>query len=357
MNNAHISDFLRLESEYLSGVDKPLIGYLCLRVPVELIEAYGAVPVRIVSPAGVQPEGHPSIRADACSFCRSIPSVMAVEPYDRLAAIIAGGCCDQMRRLTETLGNELDIPVIFFGAPRTWNSDRTYFIAEMKEAFAHLGRAIGSERDDEALRHYIEIRNELRELVNRLRDDGRLPGKLLHKIAASALPADMTIGFLSGLNPDPLSEDSIRLMLMGSIPSGKELALIDEMGGQVVADATCLGDRAFVLPKSPLNDDPIHYLYQHYIEDNLCPHRRPMTPLIEYIKELIQLRRVEGVVFRAVKYCHPYGLAATRFRKELDKPFLQLDDDLTLLALGSFRTRIGAFVEMLEAKKRMRAKG
>jgi benzoyl-CoA reductase/2-hydroxyglutaryl-CoA dehydratase subunit BcrC/BadD/HgdB len=281
--------------------------------------------------------------------------VVNVEPYTRLAAIIAGACCDQMRRLTETLGNELDIPVIFYGAPRTWHSDRTYFMDEMIEAFKRLGKAFGSELDDERLRYYIEVRNELRVLVNRLRENGTLPAKLLHKIAASLLPAERIIKFLHDLKPELPSDNSIRLMLMGSIPSGKELALIDEMGGQVVADATCLGDRALVLPKPPLNDDPIQYLYHHYIEDNLCPHRRPIMPLIDYLKQLIQQRRVEGVVFRAVKYCHPYGLAATRFRKELCVPFLQLDDDLTLQALGSFRTRIGAFVEMLEARKRMEA--
>ena len=52
-----------------------------------------------------------------------------------------------------------------------------------------------------------------------------------------------------------------------------------------------------------------------------------------------------------MKYCHPFGLAATRFRNALNVPFLQIDDDLTLQASASFRTRIGAFVEMLEMKR------
>lgn len=143
-------------------------------------------------------------------------------------------------------------------------------------------------------------------------------------------------------------------MLFGSIPSGKEIALIDEIGGYVAADLTCLGDRVFEV-KENLSNDPLEFLYEHYIEQNNCPHRRPYTPLIEYSIKQIKDRQIDGVIYRSVKYCHPFGLTAKRFKEELGIPFLQLDDDLTLQATGSFRTRIGAFVEMLEAQKRHKA--
>ena len=348
-NDACVEDFTQLESEYLSSVSKPLVGYLCLRVPVELIEAYGAVPIRIVSQPGIEPERYTFIRSDACSFCRSVPAVMNSEPYSRLDAVIAGACCDQLRRLMETLNDNLDIPVIFYGAPRTWDCDRSYFLTEMLNAFNRLGRAIGGKLSEDELRRLIDSRNRLRELVNRMRDSGKLPGRLLQMIASSPLPTEKVMDFLNALKPEQKSDGRVRLMLVGSIPSGKELALIEEMGGLVVADATCLGDRAFIPPVSQSND-PIEFLYHHYIENNLCPHRRPYTRLIEYIKEMIERRKVEGVIYRSVKFCHPYGLAATRFKTELNVPFLELDDDLTLQAVSSFRTRIGAFVEMLEVR-------
>ena len=53
-----------------------------------------------------------------------------------------------------------------------------------------------------------------------------------------------------------------------------------------------------------------------------------------------------------MKYCHPYGLAATRIKSMLKMPFLRIDEDLDSQAEGNLRTRIGAFLEMLEAKKR-----
>ncbi len=148
-------------------------------------------------------------------------------------------------------------------------------------------------------------------------------------------------------------------MLFGSIPSGKELDIIEELGGWVVADGTCLGDRVV----SPFAEqegikggvsDPMRFLYRYYIEGNNCPLRRPYTSLIEYVKNLITERRAEGIIYRSVKYCHPFGLSVARFRSELNVPFLQIDDDLTLQATTSFRTRIGAFIEMLEMKKNSR---
>ncbi|NQU04945.1 MAG: 2-hydroxyacyl-CoA dehydratase, partial [Calditrichaeota bacterium] len=347
-NNNNLKYFTQLETDYLSSTPKPLVGYLCLRTPVELIEAYGAVPVRITAQDGVQTEGYTPIRTDACSFCRSVPDLMNTEPYKRLNAVIAGACCDQMRRLTETLGDTLNIPVIFYGAPRTWNSDKSYFLGEMRDAFEALGKVIGTKLNEVELKRYIESRNTLRERINQMRESDELPSLLLHRIAASSLTADRIIDFL---NKSELEQDEvtgIRLMLLGSIPSGKEITLIEESGAQVVADATCMGDRAFTLPES-LHRDPFEFLYMYYIEDNLCPHRRPYDRLIDYVKEMIISRRVDGVVYRSVKYCHPFGLAATRFKSELDMPFLQLDDDLTLQATSSLKTRIGAFVEMLEA--------
>ena len=351
--NTYLEQFVQLETEYLSRVTKPLVGFLCLRVPVELIEACGAVPVRIVSTPDVLLEGYSSIRTDACSFCRSIPFMLNTKPYNRLKAIIAGTCCDQMRRLTETLNNILDLPVILFGAPRTWHSDKSYFIAEMRRAFDRLGEVTGTSFNKDELNHFIENRQRLRKQIMLMRDTETLPTDLLNRIAGSPLPAEQIIAFLEKIEPVPQSDNKIRLMLVGSIPSGKELYITQEIGGQIVADATCLGDRAFTIPNST-NSDPIEFLYQHYVEDNLCPHRRPYHPLIEYVRVLAERRKVDGIIYRSVKFCHPYGLAAFRFKTELNVPFLHLDDDLSLQAVSSFRTRIGAFIEMLEAKKNLK---
>ncbi len=348
-----VQDFLKLESDYLKEISgkRPMIGYLCLRTPIELIEAYGAVPKRIVSSPEVSTTGYNPIRNDACSFCRQVPELLNPEPYRSLSGIIAGACCDQMRRLVDILNETLEIPAIIFGAPRTYNQDKDYFLSEMKAAFIRLGESLGHEFNENELNKAVKGHQQLRVVVNRKREKGIISPPLLHKLAGSCLPVNRILEFIEGLKPVPEKQDAVRLMLFGSIPSGKEIALIEEIGAKVVSDLTCLGDRAFEIKDIPV-ENPMEYIYQYYIELNNCPHRRPFTPLIDYAKQQIRDRKVDGIVYRSVKYCHPFGLTAKRFKEELGIPFLQLDDDLTLQATGSFRTRIGAFVEMLQAQKR-----
>lgn len=347
-----LEEFSTLESEYLkkSVSSRPVVGYLCLRVPPELIMAMGCIPRRIVYEYGAEQQLNNLIRTDACSFCRSVPAILKSEKYSDLKAIIAGACCDQMRRLTETTANYSDLPVFFFGASRTWDSDSGYFKNEMLNAFERMGSMLGLTIDPVQLKNHISARSNLVQLINELRDSNSMPPQLLHKIAGSSLPSELIFDFLSNHDLSPIVNERVKILLMGSIPSGKELQIIEESGGSVIADATCMGDRAF-RPYSVSDSDSIDLLYNHYVEGNLCPHRRPFTRLIDYVKDLAERREVNGIIYRSVKFCHPYSLSAKRFKEEIGLPMLIIDDDLTLQAVSSFRTRIGAFIEMLEARK------
>ena len=366
MKSAYTQDiqtFQELEREYLrqDSKAKSRVGYLCLRVPPEYIQACRAVPLRIIPRSGYDPSGRKAltshktltgftdIRTDACSFCRSVPAILQTESYHNLNAIIGGACCDQMRRLMDTLQKDLDIPVILFGAPRTWNADRGYFRAEMHNALCRIAEISGHVPTQYELWDRIRINNKLKLIVNRLRHQGKLSNSLLQKIASSPLPPEKVIEHLKGFeNRHPITAE-IKLMLAGSIPGTWELEVIEGNGARVTADVTCQGDRVFHDPVVE-NGDPLAQLYETYVENNLCPHRRPVTPLIEYMRELAAQRHVDGVIYRSVKYCHPWGLLAERMRNELGLPTLIVDDDLTSPAVESFRTRVGAFIEMLKMK-------
>jgi benzoyl-CoA reductase/2-hydroxyglutaryl-CoA dehydratase subunit BcrC/BadD/HgdB len=141
-------------------------------------------------------------------------------------------------------------------------------------------------------------------------------------------------------------------MLAGSIPGEWEVGEIEQAGGKLVADATCLGDRAFHTLTAETGD-LFNNLYQSCVAENLCPHRRPQLPTLKYLRQLTEEQKVEGIVYLTLKYCHPWGLSAPRIRQFLPEfPMLILDDDLSSPALTNFRTRVGAFVETLTSRKR-----
>ena len=128
---------------------------------------------------------------------------------------------------------------------------------------------------------------------------------------------------------------------------------MEHAGARITADATCMGDRAFHYLANE-HGDPWENLYEAYVEKNLCPHRRPMTPLLDYMRNLAEERGIQGIIYLTLKYCHPWGLAAVRMKSELGLPFLHLDDDLSSPAKSNFRTRVGAFIEMLKVRKARR---
>ncbi|TKJ39140.1 hypothetical protein CEE37_12025 [candidate division LCP-89 bacterium B3_LCP] len=349
-----ITGFDRLEKHYLASESRPKVGYLCLRVSPEYIEACGADALRIAPRPGYDLSAFTPIRPDGCSFCRSVPAILETDVYRNLNAIIAGTCCDQMRRLMDTLNDLLDIPVILFGAPRTWNADPDYFRGEMIDAFGKIEEITGNAATETELLERIRVHNNLKNSVNHLRRQEKLPTALLQRISCSILPPEEILSFLSNSRDLPAIPAEIRLLLAGSIPGVWELDVIESNGSRVVADATCLGDRVFHRLTSE-KGDPVQQLYQTYVEDNLCPHRRPVTSTIDYLKNLMDERQIDGVVYRSVKYCHPWGLLAERMKKELEAPLLIVDDDLTSPAVENFRTRVGAFTEMLKMKLRRRA--
>jgi len=354
-----LKDFSALETEYLdeTRTEKPQIGYLCMRVPVEIIEAMDAVPRRISVQSGYDITECSTIRPDGCSFCRTVPSLLKLDYYKDLKAIIGGNCCDQMRRLMDTLAAELGIPVILFSAPRTWDSDKGFFINEMESAFKKLARITGMSPNDSAVRDRIIVRNKLKRKVKHLSATGKMPHSLLQKIAVSALPAERILAFMENMEEDSFESGDINLMLAGSIPGLLENDIIAQAGGKITVDLTCLGDRVFY-EDTPDDGDVMQNLYASYIENNLCAHRRPLEPFIEYARQIIKgkennpAQMIRGIIYRSLKYCHPYGLSAERIKKSLGLPFLKLDDDLSSAVSSGMRTRIEAFIEMLRMQQK-----
>ncbi|MBC8278907.1 MAG: 2-hydroxyacyl-CoA dehydratase, partial [FCB group bacterium] len=155
----YLENYSRLESDYLrTNTDKPKIGYICLRTPLEIIESLDALPLRIIPREGFDSADYSTIRSDGCSFCRTIPAVLKTDYYAGLSAVIAGACCDQQRRVMDTLSRDLEIPVILYGAPRTFESDEDYYLKEMAAAFDKLASKFGGKLSPDKIRQRLKIR-------------------------------------------------------------------------------------------------------------------------------------------------------------------------------------------------------
>jgi benzoyl-CoA reductase/2-hydroxyglutaryl-CoA dehydratase subunit BcrC/BadD/HgdB len=151
-----------------------------------------------------------------------------------------------------------------------------------------------------------------------------------------------------------------RLLVDGACLDNIELIkLIEEIGGNVVADTLCNGARDY-FPLADTGRDPIEALADRYLRKINCPktYRENKTGTFEgdvqsrfgdigaYAKEF----RVDGAILYIYKYCDPFGFevpARKAYYKSINVPLLPLEDVYSAGTIGQLRTRIQAFLEMI----------
>jgi benzoyl-CoA reductase/2-hydroxyglutaryl-CoA dehydratase subunit BcrC/BadD/HgdB len=137
------------------------------------------------------------------------------------------------------------------------------------------------------------------------------------------------------------------------------IKLVEELGGNVVADTICNGARDY-FPKADGEGDPIDTLAHRYLDKINCPktYRENKTGTFEgdiaarfgdigaYAKEF----KVEGAILYIYKYCDPFGFevpARKAYYQSINVPLLPLEDIYSAGTISQLRTRIQAFLEMI----------
>lgn len=332
---------------------KPKVGWICLRSPVEMIEAFGAVPIRILPGDNGQEYPNESIRLDGCSFCRQCLRTIGGNFRQDLTAVIGGQTCDQMRRMIDTVRQEFSIPVRLISFPRTSRSEiEPYFKESLQEGYRWLSSILETKPAKEVLEQTIQSRQKLYKRINALRQRETIGTKLLRRIGISPLPSRQLFGLLEKIEPlEEGTEKGPRLAIIGSIIDDSILETIVLEGGRIVFDGSCQGDMAFRETEFT-SCDPFDQLYQRYALENICPHRRPIEPLLEYLTLRISEMKVDGVILASLMHCHPWGLSAKIIQERLGKPFLHLEEESGEMVSARTSTRIAAFIEMLALKGR-----
>jgi benzoyl-CoA reductase/2-hydroxyglutaryl-CoA dehydratase subunit BcrC/BadD/HgdB len=146
-----------------------------------------------------------------------------------------------------------------------------------------------------------------------------------------------------------------RLMIAGgACDDPRFMDLIEDCGGLVVADALCFGSRYFWEPVR-LTGDPIGDLATTYLGRPFCAgmsggeHER-----LDYIMDMVKRFRVDGIIFQRIRWCDLWGGEAFYLGeklKELGFPLLTLEREYWLGGVEQIRTRVQAFLEIIESRR------
>ena len=365
-----------LRAKELKKEGKNIIGYVCSFVPLEIITATGCIPFRVRGDIH-EPitTGDTLLETIVCPYYRSCFDLSVKQKYDFLSGMVIPHGCDSMVRSYSAWSYSLPYPYFHFvNIPTVCDeSSFEFFNAELNTFRKSLGEFTGRAITDEDLAQAIRIYNENRDKVRALyefrkADPPLISGKELTMVltVGSSLPIgesntllDEVLTEIGRRGKSPLKKGP-RIFIDGACLDNIELIkLVEELGGNVVADTICNGARDY-FPRTDVGGDPIDALAHRYLDKINCPktYRENKTGTFEgdiafrfgdigaYAKEF----KADGAILYVYKYCDPFGFevpARKAYYKSINVPLLHLEDVYSAGTIGQLRTRIQAFLEMI----------
>ena len=356
------------------------IGYFCNYVPEELIHAAGLSPIRLMWGGEKEPEisGGEYITPNSCSYAKSCIGYRASgkDPFFMATNyIVESPACVQMEWVLETLEKYFGVQVIPIGLPRKFGENQAlaYYLRELEDFRERIEKIADKKITEEDLKNsislYNSIRQKLRAIYNFLKEEfPPVSWEEAHEIVEAGFVLDRQ-KYLKILDT-VLEELALirerrkgnrrgpRLLIAGSIlASGdrKILDLVKELGVNIVIDELCTGTRWFW---NDVEEPTLEGLARRYLGKIPCATlpdvRREGNARREHIKELIKQYRVAGVISYTLRFCDAYAFKVEDDRKWLNQmgiPLLHINSDYSSINLGQIRTRIEAFVELLQGQK------
>ncbi len=350
-----------------------VFGWLCTYVPEEIIHAAGILPVRVTgySQEMELEDGNAYMYINNCSYSRSCLQMGLRGEYEFLDGMVAGSTCDGARRLYDLWQHYIKTPfhhILTVPRKYTEKAHALYYqqVVQLKE---QLEEFTGRQITDEQLHHSIDVYNRSRALLKQLyelrkADAPPISGAETMEVlnASFRMPKELFNQWLEQLL-DELGKSSVthksraRLMVTGSVMNNPEfIRSIEAQGGLVVTDELCTSTRYWsdpVVLKEGQN--PVEAISRRYLSNFPCARMVPSDERFNRILNLVKDFNVEGVISQIIRYCVPYAhdlpLLINRL-KEPGVPVLALDVEYGTSGSGQIQTRVQAFLEMLEARKK-----
>lgn len=352
-----------------------VFGTFCVYVPDEIVFAAGGIATGLCG--GSQfwvPGGEKVLPTNTCPLIKASVGARLDRtcPFFRIADIYVGETtCDGKKKAWEILAE--DVPVYVMDLPQMKRAKDIQAWAEEIAAFKDkVEEVTGNQVTVESLAESIRLINGKRKALERLyetRKNDKLPisGRdvlLISQIAfyddpgrftqmTNKLCDELEQRIADGVCVFP--EGTKRIMLTGTpmaIPNWKIHNIVETSGGAVVCEEMCTGTRYFekqVDESGQTIDEEIQALANRYMNIN-CACFTPNTGRIDDILRLAKEYKVDGIIDINLKFCNLYdteGYLVEKAMNEAGIPVLGIETDYTDSDAQQLRTRISAFIEML----------
>jgi len=354
----------------LNKQGKKVIGTLCSYIPEEIILAAGMIPWRVTGTwEGMTPNAEAYRISTSCRYCNHVLESLLTGELDFLDGVIATALDDDIRCLWDVWKylNKTPFAHIMYLphkkgklALSLWKRE----IETLKEALEKFG---GVSITEEKIFEATEVINKTRSLLRKvyeLRKQDRPPLTGAETLGITTAATVMTKEeFNQELEPllpylesgDRAVENSSPRLLVSSdmLDDPRYLELIEDTGSLIAMDDLDTGSRYFWDLVDTSNTDPISSLAIRYLNRPASAHMfdwdRQADQTISWVKEY----KIAGVIELPLLYSFPREFSSPFLRERLNQasiPNVSIGRDYGLTNVGQLRTRIGAFVEMIQAE-------
>lgn len=387
LENTSPSDFTHCGTELLRMADiqktedRKSIGTLCVMVPAELVYAAGAMPVRLCSGSYTAYSiGDDYIPRDACPLVKAVMGfgkIKALPAFDNCSLLVVPVTCDCKKKLAGTIDSVKDTIPLHIPPLKKDDADTEIFLKELYRLIPLLENVTGKQVTAKSLAEGINMvgnaQYEMSEFLKYRRHDlSLMSGTQVMAVmnAYSYMPVNLWAEQMHRLNEElklrfsqgrfVSRKNQPRVLVTGSpiaFPNIKVPLLIEEMGGVLAADETCMGERGLYDPVSVIDasfDGMMRSLASRYTKPCTCPVFVDNSQRIYRIKQMIKEHKIQGVIYHVLRGClvydYEYQLMEEAMGK-MDIPIIRVESDYNEEDVEQLRIRIEAFIELIKLKE------
>ena len=356
----------------------PSVGTYCVMVPPELIYAAGAMPVKLCGGSYTAFNvGDDIAPRDACPLVKAImgfESIGVMPVYQECQLMAVPITCDCKKKLAGYLAEHRKTVTLHVPSGRDRDEDMEQYVRELYLFSQKLTEVTGIELSYERLSWACGMtaaaQYELSRFIE-LRRRYPLAIKGTHYMAAmnaiSYTHISLWTQYMHNLcdeieqkaKRDEMAskENRPRILITGSpivFPNFKLPLLIEEMGGALVADETCMGERGAYDPPAIIDqstDGIMRALANKSTRPCTCPTFVDNKRRLYRIMQMLEDYKVQGVIYHVLRGCLVYDYEYQVMEEELGKlgiPIIRVESDYNEEDVEQLRIRVEAFIELIK---------
>lgn len=344
------------------------MGYTCAYTPLALIDAAGYTPYRILPMSECPDQAGQLLHDNLCPHVKRILDRAIGKDLPELNGVVLMNSCDAMRRLADAWGRVRPADnIILLDLPATADDAAVaYFAGELTRLTESLSEWNGRNINESDIEISIQQYNQLPPLFAKLRErlrQGKLAGgstrmqtlyneAMMTHFEKSARSLKQALAEVESTDPE---SDGIPVFLFGNVlPDPEAMTFFESCGARIIEDDLCTGSRLFAPMELDKNQDLLLQISRSLLTRPPCARTFDPGQPLKMAEDILTRTRTSGargVIGQTIKFCDPYLDRLPAVRETLRQagiPLLLLEGDCSLRSIEQQRTRIEAFIEMLD---------